>query len=47
MNVAGVEDFDIYIGKTTETMQKENIGIGIREKAFIRKEMVTFGELCE
>jgi uncharacterized phage protein gp47/JayE len=42
MDVAGVVDFDVYIGKTAETTQKENISIGIREKAFTGKEMVIF-----
>ena len=42
MDVAGVVDFDLCIGKTVEEAQKENISIGIREKAFTGKEMVIF-----
>ncbi len=42
MEVPGVVDFDVCIGKTIEIMKKENISIGIREKAFTGKGMVIF-----
>lgn len=42
MSVAGVEDFDVYVGRAPDAMQKENISIGIREKAYTGKDMVIF-----